>query len=266
VSTKGVSVSFSGGKDSTAMLIQLLERGVEIDNIVFADTGFEFPELYEYIKSVGEYIDREITILKPEKDLFKKWFYGKITRGEKEGRVRGFPKIINPCWWTREAKIKPLDNMNKTADLIYVGIAYDEQERIKPSTKIKYPLNEWKWTEAKCVKFLNEIKLFNPLYVNFDRLGCFFCHKQSTKSLFVLWKLYPKLFDIMKYWDNENINLNLGSITIPDLNVIEKNFEEGKKPKRLPKYDCWNGCESVKKAFQFQQKGLGSFGDWGCRV
>lgn len=43
-------VSFSGGKDSTAMLIRMLELGMQVDEIVFADTGFEFPELFTYIK------------------------------------------------------------------------------------------------------------------------------------------------------------------------------------------------------------------------
>ena len=38
-------VQFSGGKDSTAMLLLLLERGVTVDEIIFCDTGMEFPEL-----------------------------------------------------------------------------------------------------------------------------------------------------------------------------------------------------------------------------
>jgi len=42
-------VSFSGGKDSTAMLLRMLELKMPVDKIVFADTGFEFPELYDYI-------------------------------------------------------------------------------------------------------------------------------------------------------------------------------------------------------------------------
>lgn len=40
-------VQFSGGKDSTAMLLLLLERGVTVDEIIFCDTGMEFPELWQ---------------------------------------------------------------------------------------------------------------------------------------------------------------------------------------------------------------------------
>ena len=45
-------VSFSGGKDSTAMLLHMIELDMPIDMIVFADTDMEFPELYDYIDRV----------------------------------------------------------------------------------------------------------------------------------------------------------------------------------------------------------------------
>lgn len=35
--------SFSGGKDSTAMVLRLIEEGTPLDEIVFFDTGWEFP-------------------------------------------------------------------------------------------------------------------------------------------------------------------------------------------------------------------------------
>ena len=34
-------VSFSGGKDSTAMLLHMLELGMPVDEVVNVDTGFE---------------------------------------------------------------------------------------------------------------------------------------------------------------------------------------------------------------------------------
>ena len=61
---KVAMVSFSGGKDSTAMLLKMLELddpvNYPIHRIVFADTDFEFPEMYAYIKQVQEYIDELI--------------------------------------------------------------------------------------------------------------------------------------------------------------------------------------------------------------
>jgi 3'-phosphoadenosine 5'-phosphosulfate sulfotransferase (PAPS reductase)/FAD synthetase len=41
--------SFSGGKDSTAMLLMLIEKGCPLDRIIFFDTGWEFPQMYDHI-------------------------------------------------------------------------------------------------------------------------------------------------------------------------------------------------------------------------
>lgn len=62
-------VSFSGGKDSTAMLLMMLEKGLQIDDIVFMDTGVEFPEMYEHIEKVEKYINHKVTRLKAEKSF-----------------------------------------------------------------------------------------------------------------------------------------------------------------------------------------------------
>ncbi|MDE5946451.1 MAG: phosphoadenosine phosphosulfate reductase family protein [Oscillospiraceae bacterium] len=39
--------SFSGGKDSTAMLLKMLEMKMPVDVVLFCDTGLEFPQLYD---------------------------------------------------------------------------------------------------------------------------------------------------------------------------------------------------------------------------
>ena len=49
-------ISFSGGKDSTAMLLMMIEKGYPIDYIIFVDTTKEFPEIYQHIQKVEEYI------------------------------------------------------------------------------------------------------------------------------------------------------------------------------------------------------------------
>lgn len=47
-------VSFSGGKDSTAMLLILLERGGPVDEIRAFDSGWEFPQMYDQLSDVEE--------------------------------------------------------------------------------------------------------------------------------------------------------------------------------------------------------------------
>jgi len=230
-------VSFSGGKDSTAMLLRMIELGEKIDEIVFADTTFEFPELYKYLKRVEKKIGRKITILSPEKGLFEKWFYGKVTRGDNVGKTRGFPLKAFPCWWARESKIKPLTKFQKGECLVYIGIAYDEKKRIsKVKGNLRYPLVNWGWTEQDCMDYLNKKKMFNQLYADFDRLGCWLCPKQGEKSLYVLWKKYPKLWKELLWWDKETHKKTGRWIRYKPLSEIGNEFKKGKVPKKAPKY------------------------------
>lgn len=53
------AVSLSGGKDSTAMLLLMIERGMPIDIVLTADTGMEFPEMYDHLAKLDEYLYRE---------------------------------------------------------------------------------------------------------------------------------------------------------------------------------------------------------------
>lgn len=53
------AVSLSGGKDSTAMLLMMIERNMPIDVVLSADTGMEFPEMYEHLEKVDAFLYRE---------------------------------------------------------------------------------------------------------------------------------------------------------------------------------------------------------------
>ena len=50
------AVSLSGGKDSTAMLLLMIEQDMPIDVVLNADTGMEFPEMYGHISKVDEHL------------------------------------------------------------------------------------------------------------------------------------------------------------------------------------------------------------------
>jgi 3'-phosphoadenosine 5'-phosphosulfate sulfotransferase (PAPS reductase)/FAD synthetase len=57
-----VYVSFSGGKDSTVLVDLVQKMGLTDVPLVFCDTGLEYPEIREFVKSYGE----KVTWLKPE--------------------------------------------------------------------------------------------------------------------------------------------------------------------------------------------------------
>src|SRR4051794_28896554 len=49
-------VAYGLGVDSTAMLIEFASRGIRPDLILFADTGGEKPETYEYLPVMQRYL------------------------------------------------------------------------------------------------------------------------------------------------------------------------------------------------------------------
>lgn len=199
-------VSFSGGKDSTAMLIKMIEKGMQIDEVVFADTTLELPEMYEYIGKIESRYSLNIKRITPKKS-FDNWFFGKVTRGAHEGKTRGWPPANAHCYWSREVKDKALKKYTK-GNIVYMGIALDEAKRIcdYPDFTAKYPLVDWMMTEKDCFNFLSERGLLNPLYESFTRTGCYLCPKQSLRSLSIVFKDYPLLWDKIKEYDEQSDN------------------------------------------------------------
>ena len=65
-------VSFSGGKDSTAMVLRMIELGEHIDEVICCDTYKEFPAMYRHIEKVRKVIEDagiKFTMLRNEKSF-----------------------------------------------------------------------------------------------------------------------------------------------------------------------------------------------------
>ena len=200
-------VSFSGGKDSAAMLIEMVDRGYHIDEIVFADTQLEFPEMYEYIDSVEDHIGMEITRLKHDK-TFEDYFYGAITRGKRKGQMRGWPPLLFGCYINRDVKVQSMNRyVEEQSDhtVNYLGFASDELERTRALQfdtsdrhSYKFPLVEWGWTEEYCVEYLTSIGMEHPL--GGRRSGCWLCPKQPLDSLRYVYSAHPDLWSkLLRY-------------------------------------------------------------------
>ena len=201
-------VSLSFGKDSTAMLLLMLQKKIKIDEIYFCDTTLEYPEIYEYKKQIQTFTNKEIITLTPKKS-FDEWFYGTFISGKMKGRRRGFPYCCTPCWWNREAKYKLLDKAHGKGNIVFIGIAKDEEKRIyakqyqKDYLDYRFPLVEWNVTEQDCFAYLQKIGLPHPL-AHMKRTGCWLCPKQNLSSLKILYLNYPDLWQKLKQYEKDS--------------------------------------------------------------
>lgn len=248
--------NLSGGRDSSAMVVKWLEMGNKLDKIIFCDTLYEFPQMYEYLDKLNEYLkrkfDKEITFLKPNDDTLHKWcFEYPIQKGENIGRLRGLPKAMGMDFCTRELKanvtrdyVKSL-SPNKFKNDVLIGYTFNEVERGRQSSLSygvsRYPLHEWHFNEPECTNFLKQRGIANPLYKYFERTGCFLCPKQSTRSLKALYENYPQLWQKCKELENKAKELNCVTQTLKPLKTLQ---EYEKAFKENPSFDFSDDYES----------------------
>ncbi len=214
-------VSFSGGKDSTAMLLKMIEKGMQIDCILFCDTGLEFPAMYEHIAEVERYIGREITKIK-YKDGFEYLMFEKpIKRGANSSVVKKYGPHLNGYGWagprmrwcTQRLKDTPreqfLRGIKANYNVIeYIGLAADEGYRLQRKANQRpnhvHPLVAWGMTEEDCLKYCYDKGFtWSGLYEHFHRVSCWCCPLQSLDELRQLYRFYPELWAQLKEWDNK---------------------------------------------------------------
>lgn len=193
-------VNLSGGKDSTALLLMMLERGIPVHKVLFADVGemAEFSQMYEYLSLVEQYTGIPIITVRSEVHTARNMFYGYPSRGKYKDEIRGFPPTVGcGCRYRSWLKVEPLEKASGSGNHVFIGIAADEANRsrsleyAKGKNQYHFPLVEWGVTEQECINYLRARGLYNSLYDYFRRLGCWWCPKQSIGSLRGLWRYFP---------------------------------------------------------------------------
>jgi 3'-phosphoadenosine 5'-phosphosulfate sulfotransferase (PAPS reductase)/FAD synthetase len=192
--------SFSGGKDSTAMVLRLIDEDWPLDDIVFFDTGWEFPQMYDHIIKFEAFTGRKVTVLHPRESFDYKMAEKPIHRRKKtdpmHGKIyrygNGWPSFF--CRWCTREKITVLNSYLKQAKC-YVGIASDESHRLKQR---EYPLVHWNMTEADCLTYCYQRGFdWGGLYQHFDRVSCFCCPLKRIGDFRKIRTYYPDLWQRM---------------------------------------------------------------------
>ena len=212
-------VSLSGGKDSTAMLLIMIEKKMPIDLVLFCDTGLEFPEMYQHLEKLERDTGIQITRVKAEHSFEYYFCEYEVKRRDKQkfrdkfgADYKGYgwagPK---QRWCTSRLKDTPREQflrpLKEKYNLIhYIGLAADEVYRLdrknnKQSDHV-HPLVEWNMTEADCLAYCYEHGYdWGGLYKKFHRVSCWCCPLQPLDELRILWSDYPDLWKQLRRWD-----------------------------------------------------------------
>ena len=214
-------VSFSGGKDSTAMLLMMLERGITVDRVICVDTTKEFPQMYEHIKKVQGMVEPlKIEIVKIDYDY---WFGEHIkAKGKRKGeKGYGFPDFRNRwCTALKREAVKSYEKTLPEGATQFHGIAFDEKERTLKNAgrNIRYPLVEWGITEAQALDYCYSRGLdWSGLYEKMHRVSCWCCPLSRIGELRVLYNDFPDLWAQLEEMDKKSFRGFRSDYTVQEL-------------------------------------------------
>ena len=190
--TKSVaSVSF--GKDSLAMLLLILKKGLPLHEVIFYDTGMEFQAIYsirDRILPILEEHGVKYTELHPPRPfLFD--MLEKPVSSKKNGLHYGYSWCGGCARWGTATKTAALNSHARKAGknvVQYVGIAADEPKRLRRLEENKVaPLADWGITEADALRLCYEEGYFWEengvrLYDILDRVSCWCCANKNLKD------------------------------------------------------------------------------------
>jgi len=246
-------LSFSGGKDSTALGIYMLQNYPEIPlEFVFCDTGTELPETYEFIERFEAIFGVRIKRLNAlemlgiqEKgnrtpfDVILDEYYG------------GFLPSPQARWCTRMLKIKPFEHyIGNDRAYTYIGIradedrlGYQQQKPLKISDQQNilpvYPFQEDGMGIEDVKGVLDDSGLGLPPYYEWrSRSGCYFCFYQQVGEWQGLKEKHPELFEKAKQYErveNGKQYTWANGRTLEDIEKLQERYE-------APESEALDGC------------------------
>lgn len=205
--------SCSFGKDSLAMLLLLIEKNYQLDEVIFYDTGMEFTTIYNIRDKVLPILNEnniKYTELSPKEPFLYKMLDKEVHK--RNGTIQyGYGICGGKCRWGTSEKNNTISKYLKSKYgqdyKEYIGIAKDEIKRIENARNEHklMPLVDWNMTEHDCLQYCynkgfyweeNGINLYDIL----DRVSCWCCGNKNKKEIKNMYLHLPQ------YW-KQNIEL-----------------------------------------------------------
>ena len=187
-------VAYGGGTNSTALLIECYKRNIPVDLILFADTGGERPETYEYVDMFSRWLvergmPKIITVYRVnrlgerralEADCLDGDMLPSIAYGYKSCSIKYKADPQNKYCNNHQFCREIWDKGDKVAK--FIGYDADESHRAHISEDGKYlyryPLVEWDMGRDECVDTICKAGLPQP-----GKSSCFFCPSMKSHEI-----------------------------------------------------------------------------------
>ncbi len=221
-------LSFGGGVNTAALLALAYQGKLQFDVVIFADTGCELPETYEWIERYAKPVCKELGI------------EFVVVRGNERVHGKEVSNLYDYCreyrffpnvrwrFCTEKFKIKPikawiLENCGDPE--LVLGIDASEKHRARECTDIpcRYPLVEMGIDRKGCKRIIRQVGWEVP-----PKSGCFICPFSTVSRFKWLYERHPELF--MKAELLEKSHPKYPSYTIKDgykLEDIRKKLVSG---------------------------------------
>ena len=254
-------LSMGAGVQTTAILILVAQGKVQADAVIFADTGAEHPETYEYIEKYHKPLCGKLGIpfITARMHLQEKNIHADhpvfADSLEEHARLNGIIPSRKLRWCTDKSKILPMRKTVKerqangqfeTPATALIGISTDEKHRgIKPDGSLKqpnikeyrnaYPLLDLGISRNDCYRIIQEYGWPEPV-----KSGCYFCPFQGGKDWQDLYVRHPDLFWASESFEEQASNFPHFSLyQRKPLRKLAQEFGEGTK--KLDDFDDYEG-------------------------
>ena len=199
--------SCSFGKDSLATILLALMHSEPLDEVVYCEVMFddaisgEVPEHRDFIYGRAiPFLERngiKVVVLRSEMTYIRS-FYRVLQKGQSAGKLNSWP-LCGKCCIQRDCKLPPIRAYMRSLGsgvVQYIGIAYDEQERLTrlEAEKTISLLEKFQKTARDAADICKRAGLYSPAYAFSDRNGCFFCPNAKERELRHLYECYPDLW------------------------------------------------------------------------